>query len=324
MNISRRWLLKGALVGGVAAATPKKAKAREKVEPEPEAVGLLYDSTRCVGCGTCVAACKEANGLPPADDPKELDSNTKSVVKTRNLSQPLADGSTTAFVKRQCMHCIDPSCVSACLLGAMHKEGTEKRAKLGEKPGSGVVLYDKDLCLGCRYCQIACAYAIPKFQWEEASPRIVKCELCHGRADPSKGGPYAVANPTCAEVCPAEAVAFGYRSDLLAEAKRRQAEEPGKYNPKIFGETDGGGTQVLYLAAAGVSFKDLGFPDMPSYSPASLSETVMHRPYLHGITPIALYAGAALILRRHRRKGKAEPHDGAPSEGVPPEKEEQR
>jgi Fe-S-cluster-containing dehydrogenase component len=310
MSVSRRTVLQGALAVGAVTALPRRAEAREVVLPEPEAVGLLYDSTRCVNCGGCVAACKEANGLPYRGEPKELDCETKNMVKTRQLSRPIAGGATSAFVKRQCMHCVDPSCVSVCVLGALHKMGSDKRAGTSEKRGSGIVAYDKELCLGCRYCQIACAYSIPKFQWLETAPRIVKCELCRGRADASKSGPLAVANPACAATCPAEAVIFGYRSDLLAEAHRRQGEEPERYNPKVFGESDGGGTQVLYLAAAGVSFKELGFPNMPDYSPASLSESVSHAPYLHGVTPIALYAAAAWFIKRHRKDGSHPPEGG--------------
>jgi len=184
-GLSRRRLLQGALVAGAAAAIPRTAQAREPVSPEPGAVGMLYDSTRCLDCGACVAACKEANGLPYRDEPHELDCETKSVVKTRHLSRPAAGGAASAFVKRQCMHCVDPSCVSVCVLGALHKEGRGKRDSGGERAGSGIVLYDPTLCLGCRYCQIACAYSVPKFQWFEAVPRIVKCELCRGRADPA-------------------------------------------------------------------------------------------------------------------------------------------
>jgi Fe-S-cluster-containing dehydrogenase component len=302
MRISRRGLLRCAAVVGAAAAVTRRAEARETVEPDPEAVGMLYDSTRCVGCGGCVAACKESNGLPWNGEPKELDCTTKNVVKTRRLSKPATGGATTAFVKRQCMQCVDPSCVSACMLGALHKEGRGKRDSGGERKGTGIVLWDKALCLGCRYCQIACAYAIPKFEWFETAPRIVKCELCRHRADPALGGVRALANPACAEVCPAEAVVYGKRMDLVAEARRRMAAEPQRYNPKIFGENDGGGTQALYLAAAGVSFKELGFPELPQESPAHLSETISHAPYLHGLTPVALYAAAAAIIRRNRKK----------------------
>jgi len=314
VKLSRRaWF--GTLAVGAAAALPRRVDAREPVAPEPEAVGLLYDSTRCAGCGGCVAACKESNGMPWTGEPSELDCTTNTVVKTRKLSKPAADGATTAFVKRQCMQCVDPSCVSVCMLGALHKEGAGKRDSGGERKGTGIVVWDKELCLGCRYCQIACAYTVPKFEWAKADPRIVKCELCRHRADPAKGGAYAVANPACADVCPAEAVVFGRRADLLAEAHRRIAAEPRRYNPRILGESEGGGTQALYLAGAGVSFRDLGLPDMPESSPASLSESVSHAPYLHGLTPLALYAAAAAIIRRNRKRAE---------EGHAPRKEDDR
>ncbi len=305
LRFSRRAWFGVAAAATCAAAIPRNASARARVVVEPEAVGLLYDSTRCVGCGGCVAACKESNDLPWDGEPRELDCTTNNVVKARHLRQPSAAGATTAFVKRQCMHCVDPSCVSACMLGALHKQGHSKR--VAEPQGTGIVVWDAELCLGCRYCQIACAFSIPKFQWHAANPRIVKCELCRHRADPAQDGPRAVANPACAEVCPAEAVMFGRRADLLAEAWRRISAEPGRYASRVYGESDGGGTQVLYLAAAGVSFQDLGLPELPSQSPASLSETVSHAPYLHGLTPIALYAAAAAIVRRNRKRADEEP-----------------
>jgi hypothetical protein len=102
---------------------------------------------------------------------------------------------------------------------------------------------------------------------------------------------------------------FGRRADLLAEAWRRISAEPGRYAPRVYGESEGGGTQALYLAAAGVSFEDLGLPELPNQSPASLSETVSHAPYLHGLTPIALYAAAAAIVLRNRRRADEEPAD---------------
>jgi NAD-dependent dihydropyrimidine dehydrogenase PreA subunit len=199
------------------------------------------------------------------------------------------------------------------MLGALHKLGHSKRVA-GEPQGTGIVAWDAELCLGCRYCQIACAFSIPKFEWLATNPRIVKCELCRHRADPAHGGPRAVANPACAEVCPAEAVMFGRRADLLTEAWRRISAEAGRYTPRVYGESDGGGTQVLYLAAAGVSFQDLGLPELPSQSPASLSETVSHAPYLHGLTPIALYAAAAAIMLRNRKRAEEKPaHHGEES-----------
>jgi Fe-S-cluster-containing dehydrogenase component len=307
MRISRRSLLKGVAAAG-ATGLAGEAAAREAVRPGPDAVGMLFDSTRCVGCRACQTACKVANQLPPDkvaagggvyDAPTDLNSTTKNIIK----AFPAAGG--PAFMKQQCMHCVDPSCVSACMLGAMHKEGEGLRRIEGERAGTGIVLWDKYTCTGCRYCQIACAFNVPKFEWYEAFPYIVKCELCRHRADPKKEGPLAVANPACCEVCPREAVIYGTRGGLLAEAKRRIAAEPGRYNGRVYGEKDGGGTQVLYLAAAGVSFQDLGLPDLPARSAAQFSESVSHAPYLYGFTPIALYAAVSFVIRRNKLKEEA-------------------
>jgi Fe-S-cluster-containing dehydrogenase component len=305
MRISRRDLLKGAAAAGATTALVGDAQAREKVEPGADAVGMLFDSTLCVGCRACQTACKVANGLPPDavsanggvyDAPSDLNSTTKNVIKA------LPVGDQVQYMKQQCMHCVDPSCVSACMLGALHKEGEGTRTFAGEKKGSGIVLWDKYTCVGCRYCQIACAFNVPKFEWLEAFPYIVKCELCRHRADKSKQGPLAVANPACCEVCPRQAVIYGKRSELLAEAKRRVAADPARYAQHVYGEKEGGGTQVLYLAAAGTTFQQLGLPALPPRSAAQLSESVSHAPYLHGFTPIALYAGMAFVIRRNKRK----------------------
>ena len=310
MNISRRSLLKGAAAAGATVALPATAKAAHVKHERPDAVGMLYDSTLCIGCRACVTKCKEANHLPfdrsngaIYDAPADLSSTTKNIIKVANV------GDRSAFMKQQCMHCVDPSCVSVCMMGALHKEGEGTRALEGERKGSGIVLYDKSTCVGCRYCQIACAYVVPKFEWNAAFPLIVKCELCRHRRDPAKQGALAVANPACCEACPREAVIYGKREELLLEARRRVAADPKRYNGKVYGEKDGGGTQVLYLAAAGVTFEDLGLPKLPEESSASFSEGVSHAPYLHGITPIALYATAAFIIRRNKKKEEAE-HGG--------------
>jgi Fe-S-cluster-containing dehydrogenase component len=305
MSVSRRELLKGAVAAGATAALAGEAEAREKIEPDPNAVGMLFDSTRCVGCRACQTACKAANKLPPDkvtsnggvyDAPLDLNSTTKNIIK----GIPTGDGQV--YVKQQCMQCVDPSCVSACMFGAMHKAGEGKRHFAGEKKGSGIVIWDKYTCTGCRYCQIACAFNVPKFEWFDAFPRIVKCELCNQRADPARSGPYAIANPACCEACPREAVVYGWRKDLLDEAKRRLAAEPQRYNGHVYGEKEGGGTQVLYLAGAGVSFEQLGLPALAERSPAQFSESVSHAPYFHGVTPIVLYAGLSLLVKRNVRE----------------------
>jgi Fe-S-cluster-containing dehydrogenase component len=306
MALSRRDLLKGAAVAGASTVLVGTAEAREATPPRPDAVGMLFDATKCVGCRACQTACKRANELPEDraagqtggeyDAPADLNSSTKNIIKAFE-----SNGEPT-YVKQQCMHCVDPSCVSVCMMGALHKEGEGKRDMGGEKKGTGIVLYDKGLCVGCRYCQIGCAFNVPKFEWYVALPLIVKCELCRHRRDEKKGGLLAVANPACCEVCPRDAVVYGKREELLQVAKARVAAEPKKYAAKIFGEHDGGGTQVLYLAPAGVEFKQLGMPELGEESQAHFSESVSHAPYLHGVTPIALYAAMAFVIRRNKQK----------------------
>jgi ferredoxin len=202
------------------------------------------------------------------------------------------------------------------MLGALHKEGEGRRFIRAERKGTGIVVWDPLVCTGCRYCQIACPFNVPKFEWTAAFPKIVKCELCRHRADPAKPGALAFANPACAEVCPREAVVYGFRRDLLAEARRRLADAPDRYAARIWGERDGGGTQVLVLAAAGVSFEALGLPRLKERSAAQFSESVSHAPYLHGLTPIVLYGGIAYLVRRNalreRRAAEGRGREGEP------------
>ncbi len=91
------------------------------------------------------------------------------------------------FVKQQCRHCLEPACVSACLVGAM------------QKTPEGPVIYDSELCMGCRYCLVACPYGIPRYEWDEAVPYVRKCNLCYPRLQEGS-------EPACVEACPHEAL----------------------------------------------------------------------------------------------------------------------
>jgi NAD-dependent dihydropyrimidine dehydrogenase PreA subunit len=182
------------------------------------------------------------------------------------------------------MHCVDPACASACMLGALKKREF------------GIVTYDPDLCVGCRYCEIACPFNVPKFEWMARAPKIVKCELCKERLAAGK-------EPACTDVCPRHAVVFGKRSDLLAEAHRRLAAEPDRYVPKVYGETDGGGTQVLYLSH--VPFEKLGLPTLGDEPAPQLARTIQHGVYRDFIAPVALYAALGMAMVRNRRVNAA-------------------
>jgi Fe-S-cluster-containing dehydrogenase component len=283
MAISRRTALKVALAGAAVAVAKPVAASTPLVAPA-DAVGLLYDTTRCIGCKACVAACREANGLEPDTSygggkyhaPVDLSARAKTVIKLFN------DGTGTAFFKAQCMHCVDPACANACMLGAFKKRE------------HGIVTYDVDLCIGCRYCEIACPYNVPKFEWSKALPRMVKCELCSHRL--VKGQP-----PACSEACPRHAVIFGKRDDLLREAHRRLASQPDVYVPKVYGEHDGGGTQCLYISH--VPFEKLGLPVLGEESTPTLQRTIQHGIYKGFAAPVALYGLLGAVLLRNRGKG---------------------
>jgi NAD-dependent dihydropyrimidine dehydrogenase PreA subunit len=181
------------------------------------------------------------------------------------------------------MHCADPACASGCPFHALSKD-----------PTTGIVGWDGSLCIGCRYCEVVCPFEIPKFEWDRFNPKVVKCELCsHLLADGEE--------PACTDVCPTAAVIFGPRADLLAKAKARIAEAPGKYaEDRVYGEHEAGGTQVLYLSA--VPFENVG---LPALEPISLPEYAnrYHRLiYQWMALPIAVYAGMATVIRRRFKK----------------------
>ena len=308
MGIKRRDFLKAA-GGGALALAGGTASARPNRKPLPKAVGMLYDSTLCIGCKACVAACKVANHMPPEGDiwdaPLDLSPKTLNVIKAyRNGTAAVKDREIDgyAFIKRHCMHCVDPGCVSVCPVSAMRKD-----------PESGVVTHHPDACIGCRYCVYACPYDVPKYELNNAFGQIRKCQLCSQRL--AKGQV-----PACVEVCPTGASLFGSRKELLAEAKRRIALKPGEtyqyarvtlhanhghekpaphYQQHIFGEKEGGGTQVMQLA--GVPFQKLGLPDLPERSYASQSETVQHSLYHGMMLPGLLLAGLMYGAKRSTR-----------------------
>ena len=291
MDRNRRSFLKGLVAAGTTAvAGPAHAAGAERPGAPPDALGMLYDSTRCIGCKACVVACHAANDLPPDtrenalhDMPRTLNDRTKNIIKL------YSDGEQRSYVKRQCMHCLDPACVGACMIGALQKRE------------HGIVTWDTNRCIGCRYCQVACPFEVPKFEWASNNPRIVKCELCNHRFAEGKG-------PACCEVCPREAVIFGEYEDLLAEARQRIADHPGRYIDKIYGEKDGGGTQVLYLSH--VEFDKLGLPELAEESHASLNRTVQHGIYQGMIAPAVLYAALGGVMLRNRKHNTGDQDTG--------------
>ena len=236
MNLNRRNLLKiagaagagAALTGGALASVTTRGAARN-------AVGVLVDTTRCVGCRACEAACSEANALAapekPGDDTvfagrRRTGPTAFTVVNKGTEKSPAGDD---RYAKTQCMHCVTPACASGCVVKAL------------EKTAAGPVVYHEDRCLGCRYCMIACPFGVPKYEYTKAAPLVRKCTFCAARQE--KGLP-----PACTDACPSGALTFGKRADLLEEAKTRIYQNPSKYVHEIYGEDEAGGTSWLYIS----------------------------------------------------------------------------
>lgn len=188
--------------------------------------GMLIDITKCIGCGACREACREKNGLPESTD-TDLSERTYTVIKTAG----------EVNYRKLCMHCLDPACASACPVGAL------------KKTALGPVTYAPERCMGCRYCMVACPFGIPRYEWSKANPLVRKCVFCADRL--ALGKPSA-----CSEACPTGATLFGDRPDLIKEANRRIAAEPGKYVDKVYGVEEVGGTCTLFLSP--VPFEKLG------------------------------------------------------------------
>jgi formate dehydrogenase iron-sulfur subunit len=215
---------------------------------------ILTDTTLCTGCAKCVDACKEENQLGE-DVPRRWKMRIDDLSSTRFTTLEHREGNR--HVRRFCRHCVDPACVSACLVGAL------------QKTPEGPVIYDPDKCMGCRYCMASGPYGIPRYSWEDAVPLVRKCTMCYPRLQRGE-------QPACTEACPHEATIFGDRDDLLREAHARIEANPDRYQNKVFGETEVGGTSVLYISDIPLDFLTfepvLGDKPLPELTWAALSK----------------------------------------------------
>jgi formate dehydrogenase iron-sulfur subunit len=259
MNLNRRMFFKVAGAAGAVALAPTRPAdaSSDEAGVNAERRSVLVDTTKCIGCRACEAACAETNGLPgpamldnPAvfDTPRTTDTHTYTVVNRGALGA----AAPARFIKRQCMHCLEPACASACLVRALDKTPT------------GPVVYHKERCLGCRYCMVACPFGVPKYEYESALPFVQKCHFCADRQ--AKGEA-----PACASVCPSGALTFGKRVDLIETARERLYAPGSTYVRHIYGEHEVGGTSWMYLTD--VPFEKLGLPSgLGEYAYSSLTQ----------------------------------------------------
>lgn len=256
MDIDRRSFFKSLGVAGLTLAAGSMTEARAMDSNKIEFRGVLYDSTRCAGCQQCELTCAESHGFPAPEGVPEAGKIRKTTETQRTVINAFATANGDVFTKTQCMHCNEPACAAACLTKAMYKTK------------EGPVIWRGDKCMGCRYCMVSCPFDIPKFEYHSANPKIQKCDMCYDRQQEGK-------IPACVETCPAEALKFGTRRELLAEARKRIHDSPETYTDSIYGETVAGGTGFMYIGP--VPFDQVGLrTDLQNSSYPALSKGFLY------------------------------------------------
>ncbi|MDZ7762557.1 MAG: 4Fe-4S dicluster domain-containing protein [Desulfovermiculus sp.] len=239
---------------GVMVHNPAQARTHTEFPGPVQQMGIVFDATRCIGCRQCEQGCYEVNGLPqpeqPFDDLSVLDSVRRPDDQAYTVVNKYSPGkaSQPIFIKNQCNHCLEPACASSCFVAAY------------SKTREGAVVYDPSVCVGCRYCMIACPFEIPAYTYDQAlTPRIMKCTMCAPRIAEGR-------LPGCVQACPKEALTFGPRREVLRVARERIRRSPDRYIDHIYGEHEMGGTSWMYIS--GVPFQELGLREDLGTTPA--------------------------------------------------------
>jgi formate dehydrogenase iron-sulfur subunit len=231
---------------------------------------FLLDLGRCIGCQACVAACKVGNELGEGQQYIQL------IEKTHGEFPNLSGG----WNNHRCYHCSDAACVSVCPTGALYKE-------------DGLTRLDRDMCSGCSYCTQACPYEVP-VMWEGKSS---KCDAC---AETVRAG----GRPWCVQTCPSDALMYGTREEVHAEAFRRLEKLRERYpNAQIYGETQTGGLGMLVLTP-----DDPELLDIPLDPKKPFMSDVWQKVVQPGAVAVTLGAavlagvGGVIARRRHQEE----------------------
>lgn len=169
--------------------------------PKPQGrAGFLLDLNRCVGCGACVLACRIENRLP----------DEVAWRRTLTLNLRRATAGPTYHFSVACHHCHDPPCARVCPSGALSKRS------------DGIVLLQEELCIGCRYCEMACPFGAPSF--DAGRGVMTKCHLCAPRQERGLA-------PACTQACPTGALRFASDVTAAPDSFEPAAQTPGFEDP---------------------------------------------------------------------------------------------
>jgi formate dehydrogenase iron-sulfur subunit len=312
-KIDRRKFIKNAAITGGAvigsSLIPITAEASSKHDPAEfnKNWSVLFDATKCIGCRTCELACHTANKMKES----EVDFTDLRVLETKRRTDESSNtvinryypyerdarmNNKPVHIKRQCMHCNTPACVSACIVAALRKTP------------EGPVYYEESACIGCRYCMIACQFQVPVYEFEKPLfPIVLKCTLCYDKdkdkKEEKKNDRIPEKLPACVEACPQEAMMFGRREELLKIGHEKIRKNPETYDADIYGEHVLGGTSWLYLTP--VPSEELGLPEHPDTPAPQLSETIQHSVFksiFPFAIPLFLYGMLGVLMWRNSRQ----------------------
>lgn len=292
MNLNRRTFVKLGLAGIGGAVSGARAATAEEPGNLKDGWGVLMDIPNCIGCRKCEYACQEAAGFAVApiesfDDKSVFADHRRPDVKSyttvnafRSTTDSVAESQANGkfvYTKANCLHCLEPACASACLVGALNRQP------------NGAVTYDAAKCMGCRYCMVACPFGIPAYDYHDPlTPQVRKCTFCFDRISKEGGA------PACVSICPNDALTFGRRDALVKLAHERIQSRPGEYVDHVYGEHEAGGTSWLYLS--NVPFEKVGFPLLENRSPSQLTEALQHSVFKHWVPPVMLYGLLSVIM----------------------------
>jgi formate dehydrogenase iron-sulfur subunit len=220
--------------------------------PATGEVTKLVDVSVCIGCKACEVACKEWNDLPPSPDRPftgsyqtlpDLQYNFWQLIKFNEVHR---DGRLVwTLTKFQCMHCEDPGCLRACPApGAIVQYA------------NGIVDFVQENCIGCQFCVTGCPFDVPRIS--PTTGKVYKCTLCSDRVA-------AGLEPACVKACPTNAISFGTRPKMLAQAEQRaqQLRADGYTNAAVYNPGGVGGTHVVYVLPYGDAPDIYGLPQNP-------------------------------------------------------------
>lgn len=168
-----------------------------------EAKHIYFDISRCVGCFTCQVACKQENDLAPKTLDAALAQNSPVWRRVIKIEKGEYGKETIDYISLSCMHCADAPCISACPNNAISKTSNES------------VIVDKNKCIGCKMCMLACPFGIPQYGIDGI---MQKCNLCISRVEKGE-------EPACVAACPSKALTYGTPTEISKKVQQKIADK---------------------------------------------------------------------------------------------------